>query len=193
MDLRTPLSAVLRTQKPYLEALSGLGIETVGDLLLYFPRAHEDLTAMQSIGSAPLDEKSTIRGVVTGLKLVRTRTGKQLVTGMFTNGEGESIEVIWFNQPHIKRMLTVRRIASLATVVVGVEVFRPAGNIRMYRAIRIQFKVEVLHRRGGRGRGYNHRTLSSAASVEIEMISPAVNARSNISTSSIRPLNPTFV
>ncbi len=106
MDLRTPLADVLKTQKPYLEALAGLGIETVGDLLQYLPRAHEDLSMMQTIGGAPMDEKVTIRGVVTGLKLVRTRTGKQLVTGMFTDGEGESVEVIWFNQPHIKRMLT---------------------------------------------------------------------------------------
>lgn len=106
MDLRTPLADVLKTQKPYLEALAGLGIEQVGDLLQYLPRAHEDLSTMETIGSAKLDEKLTIRGVVTGLKLVRTRMGKQLVTGMFTDGEGESVEVIWFNQPHIKRMLT---------------------------------------------------------------------------------------
>ncbi len=106
MDLRTPLSAVLKTTKPYLEALSGLGMETVGDLLLYLPRSHEDLSTMQTVKGAPLDEKVTIRGVVTRLKLVRTRTGKQLVTGAFTDGEGETVEVIWFNQPHIKRMLT---------------------------------------------------------------------------------------
>lgn len=61
---------------------------------------------MRTISNAPMDEKVTIRGTVRGLRLVRTRTGKQLVTASFTDEEGETVEVIWFNQPHIKRMLT---------------------------------------------------------------------------------------
>jgi len=101
----TPLSAVLRTTKEYLDVLSSMDIKTAGDLLQYLPRAHEDLTQMQTIGTAPVDEKVTIRGTVDELQLVRIRGGKQLVKAVFTDTEGQSIDVVWFNQPHIKRML----------------------------------------------------------------------------------------
>jgi ATP-dependent DNA helicase RecG len=106
VQLETPLRAVLKTTKDYLEALAGLDIHTVEDLLLYFPRAHEDLSQMQSIALSPLDTKVTIRGTVTRLRLIRTRSGKQLVTAIFIDADGDAVEVIWFNQPHIKRMLT---------------------------------------------------------------------------------------
>ncbi|MBT4120061.1 MAG: ATP-dependent DNA helicase RecG [Candidatus Peribacter sp.] len=106
MHLTTPLSKVLRTTKDYIEVLDSMGLHTVEDLLLYLPRAHEDLSLMHTLGSAPLDTKVTISGIVDTLKLIRTRTGKQLVTGKFLDSEGTSCEVIWFNQPHIKRMLS---------------------------------------------------------------------------------------
>ncbi|MBI3816373.1 hypothetical protein HY285_02405, partial [Candidatus Peregrinibacteria bacterium] len=48
LQLSTPLGQVLRTTKEHLEALQTMGISTVEELLLYLPRAHEDLTQMQS-------------------------------------------------------------------------------------------------------------------------------------------------
>jgi ATP-dependent DNA helicase RecG len=105
MQLTTPLSKALRTTKEYIEALHDMGLDTVEDLLLYLPRTHEDLSTMYTLGSAPLDEKVSISGITERLKLIRTRKGKQIVTGKFTDSEGTSCEVIWFNQPHIKRML----------------------------------------------------------------------------------------
>ncbi len=82
-----------------------MGIKTVQDLLLYFPRAHEDLSAMQVIRTAPIGEKGSFRGVIDKLRRIRTRSGKTLVTASFIDTEGETAEVIWFNQPHILRML----------------------------------------------------------------------------------------
>jgi len=107
MQLDTPLSrSLLRTTSEHIDALKNMGIETVENLLLYLPRAHEDLSQMQTIALAPLEEKVTIRGVVEQVKLIRTKHGKQIVMANFTDTEGESVEVIWFNQPHLKRMLT---------------------------------------------------------------------------------------
>jgi len=105
MELNTPLKEVLRTTKDHLEDLKDMGLEVVEDLLLYLPRAHEDLSQMQTIASAPLDEKVTIRGNVENIRSIRTRHGKNLITGLFADLEGETVDVMWFNQPHIKRML----------------------------------------------------------------------------------------
>lgn len=105
MHRTTPLAQVLQTTKEYIEILSALRINTVEDLLLYLPRAHEDLSTMDTIKTAPLDEKVSISGTVEKIRLVRTRKGKQLVTAKFIDTEGSICDVIWFNQPHIKRML----------------------------------------------------------------------------------------
>lgn len=103
----TPLtSSLLRTTQEFVDALEGMGIKTIGDLLLYFPRAHEDLSAIATIQTAPVGEKVTIRGVLTHLKLVRTRSRKQIVNAKFADENGDLADVIWFNQPHIKRMVT---------------------------------------------------------------------------------------
>ena len=106
VELYTPLAQVLKTKRDYIEALGGMGLHTVEDLLLYLPRTHEDLTEMSTIESARLHEKVSIRGTVHALKLIRTRSHKMLVKGNFTDTEGSEAEVVWFNQPHITRMLT---------------------------------------------------------------------------------------
>ena len=105
MRLDTPLQKVLRTTKDHIDVLEGMGLRTVEDMLLYLPRAHEDLSAMATLRTAPRDAKATLRGLITSLKRVRTRHGKSLVTGRFLDEEGGQAEVIWFNQPHIMRML----------------------------------------------------------------------------------------
>ena len=105
MQLRTPLSAVLRTTKDHVDALDVMGLKTVEDLLQYLPRSHEDLSRILTLSQVPLNEKVSVRGTIGDLKVVRIRGGKYLVSTAFTDTEGGTADVIWFNQPHIKRML----------------------------------------------------------------------------------------
>ncbi len=106
MRLATPLTpALLRTTETFIEALASMGIATVGDMLLYLPRDHEDLSSMATLTKAPLNEKVTLRGTIDKLKLVRTRGGRKFVQAIFIDEEGETAQVIWFNQPHVLRML----------------------------------------------------------------------------------------
>jgi ATP-dependent DNA helicase RecG len=105
MQLDTPLEGALRTTKNYVDALENMGLVTVEDLLLYLPRTHEDLSQMQTIATAELGTKVTVRGMVDRIALVRTRGGKQLVNARFIDSDGDTADVVWFNQPHIKRML----------------------------------------------------------------------------------------
>ncbi|HLD71176.1 MAG TPA: hypothetical protein VI873_01000, partial [Candidatus Peribacteraceae bacterium] len=107
MHLDTVLTrALLQTTNAHIEALEGMQIRTVQDLILYLPRSYEDLTQMQTIASAPLEQKTTIRGTVDKIKMVYTKRRKVIVSARFVDSEGSAAEVIWFNQPHIKRMLS---------------------------------------------------------------------------------------
>src|SRR5687768_8865870 len=105
MRLTSPLKDVLRTTRDHLESLESMNLRTVQDLLLYLPRSHEDLSQIQTLSGVQLGEKVTVRGTVGDLKVVRIRGGKYLVSTLFTDTEGHSAEVMWFNQPHVKRML----------------------------------------------------------------------------------------
>jgi ATP-dependent DNA helicase RecG len=105
MNLKTPLKDVLHTTKDHLEVLEDMDLKTVGDLLNYLPRSHEDLSQIQTIGDSPLNQKVSLRGTIGVLKMVRIRGGKFLVSTVFTDTQGATAEVMWFNQPHIKRML----------------------------------------------------------------------------------------
>ena len=50
MHLTDPLStSLLRTTKDFVAALNEVGIHTVQDLLLFFPRAYEDLSSMKTL------------------------------------------------------------------------------------------------------------------------------------------------
>jgi ATP-dependent DNA helicase RecG len=106
MELGSLLKDVLRTTWEHLRALEEMEIRTVGELLLYLPRGHEDLSQLQTIAGSPLGEKVSLRGTIEDLRLVRIRGGKYLVQATFTDTEGGAAEVVWFNQPHIKRMIS---------------------------------------------------------------------------------------
>lgn len=105
LELRSPLADVLHTTQEYLCALEDMGIRTVEEMLFYLPRGHEDLSQLQTLATSPLGEKVSLRGMVEDLRLVRIRGGKYLVQAIFTDTEGGSATVVWFNQPHIKRMI----------------------------------------------------------------------------------------
>lgn len=102
-DSLTP--RLLATTDEFIAALASMNIHTVLDLLLYLPRAHEDMREVMTLLTAPLNEKVTLRGTIDALKLVRLKHKKVLVQAQFIDEEGQRAHVVWFNQPHIMRML----------------------------------------------------------------------------------------
>lgn len=85
------------------ERLNKVGIFTVLDLLLYFPRDYEFLNDDISLNGDISDEKSILKCKVQSYgSSIRTRNGKTLTTINFTYN---NLKVIgkWFNQPYIKR------------------------------------------------------------------------------------------
>ncbi|MFH0851350.1 MAG: ATP-dependent DNA helicase RecG [Candidatus Peregrinibacteria bacterium] len=106
MKLPDPLTTgLLRTTPDHIAALKAMGIETVEQLILSLPRAHEDLSQIRTIADAPVGGKATVRGTASRLSLVRTRGRKLLVKALFTDTNGDHVELVWFNQPHVMRML----------------------------------------------------------------------------------------
>ena len=85
------------------ERLNKVGIFTVLDLLLYFPRDYEFLNDGISLNGDTSDEKAILKCKAKSYgSSIRTRNGKTLTTINFTYN---NLKVIgkWFNQPYIKR------------------------------------------------------------------------------------------
>lgn len=74
------------------------------DLLLYFPRTYEDKRQFCYITDIRTDQVNNLKGRLSNLFHRRTRNGKHLTRALFTDKTG-NIEVIWFNQPYLQKLL----------------------------------------------------------------------------------------
>lgn len=130
--LSKKLASALRTTNRHIAKLEELGIETVKDFLLYFPRTYNDTTEFRKISGVMLDEVNTIKGQLTNLFNIRTKYGKKITRGVFTDETG-SIEVVWFNQPHLFKMLPRKKeiiLSGKAKFVMGkISLQNPAYEI----------------------------------------------------------------
>jgi len=102
--LKTPLRDILRTTSRHLNKLKDLGIRNAGDLFKYFPRTYNDMSETTKIVDLKTDQTNVVKGIITNLYTQRTKYGKFLTKAVLTDGSG-SVEIVWFNQPHIKRMI----------------------------------------------------------------------------------------
>lgn len=102
--LRSNIREILRTTPRHIKKLQGLGVKTVKDFLLYYPRTYQDRTDTQKIANIKIDEVNVVKGILTHLHMRKTKYGKYLTFGKISDETG-SLQAIWFNQPHIKRIL----------------------------------------------------------------------------------------
>lgn len=141
MQLSTPLSEALSTKKEYIRALSEIGVNTVEDLLLYFPRAYEDLSEFKGLHEAKDGEVITTKGYLMGIKLIPTKNRKmKLVKAMFYDQAGYESEAVWFNQPHLVRMLPME-----TEVVVSGKVQWSYGKITLQSPVVERSKAVQIH------------------------------------------------
>ena len=80
--------------------LSKLGLKTIEDLLMFFPRRLEDRTQGEPIGSLKDGMEVSVRGTVRAIQKVRMNRGMTLVKASIGDGTG-FLSLVWFNQPWI--------------------------------------------------------------------------------------------
>ncbi|MBE6008901.1 MAG: ATP-dependent DNA helicase RecG [Lachnospiraceae bacterium] len=84
--------------------LKKVGIETIRDLLDYYPRFYEDRSVIHKINELPFDEKVTFRGYIKNIE--NTRIGAKVITKASVSDETGKIGVIWYNQPYLKNSIS---------------------------------------------------------------------------------------
>jgi len=141
MDLNTSVSEVYMIGPTYARRLKKLGIETVEDFLYYFPFRYIDYSLISPIKLAQPGETITIKGKIISLKNEYTSRGKKIQKGTVADSSG-TIEVIWFNQPFLVKVLKPQTIVSLSGKV-DFWIKKPALISPEYEIIKSQSQIHT--------------------------------------------------
>ncbi len=113
LTLTTPVQYVPRVGPARAKLLKKLGIESVQDLLYYIPFRYDDFSLVSPIARVQPGETVTITGTVAAFHNAFTKSGKKLQEVRVSDETG-TLDVIWFNQPFLARVLPVGTQVRLA-------------------------------------------------------------------------------
>jgi len=85
--------------------LKKIDIETIGDLITYFPFRHEDRSHLKMFAQIGHGEEATVLAVVSEHKITYGRGGKPLLKILLEDGSGRAT-MVCFNQLYLKDSLT---------------------------------------------------------------------------------------
>ncbi|HVC25017.1 MAG TPA: ATP-dependent DNA helicase RecG [Acidimicrobiales bacterium] len=106
--------------------LEALGIRTLLDLLMWYPRAYSDRTAIASIADLTVGEEASVHATVTRCATRHIGGRRSLVDAVLDDGSGVALTVTYFNQPWRATQLVVG-----AQVVANGRAARFRGRIQM--------------------------------------------------------------
>jgi len=145
MHLSTSLDEALRTKRDYIKVLRDMNLHTVEDLLLYFPRTYEDLSESKQLLQVKDGEKVSLQGMLYGMKTVPTRSRKvKIIKAMFYDAYGNGAEVVWFNQPFVKRTVPMETEVTVSGTVKYQYGKATIQNPRVERAGQVQVHTKGM-------------------------------------------------
>lgn len=98
MNLATKLESIKGVGPRTAAQLSAAGLQTVGDIITFLPRKHEDFSAVVSIAELG-PGKQTIKARCEHVEVRRVRRGMTVTTARLTDDTGK-LQAVWFNQPY---------------------------------------------------------------------------------------------
>lgn len=120
MQLGDEITQHFRTLDVQKKALKRLGIETIQDLLFYFPTRYSDVSAIKNIADLEEGEIATIYGQMTKPKTKKSFKTKIPMAEAILEDLTGSIQVVWFNQAYIARMFhDGQKVSLTGKVTVG--------------------------------------------------------------------------
>lgn len=98
MNLTSPLAQVKGVGAKTAEQLASAGLFSVGDLINFLPRAHEDFSEVVKIKDIR-PGKMTIKARCERVSTRNVRRGLRLTTAVLADDSGR-LQAVWFNQPY---------------------------------------------------------------------------------------------
>ena len=100
MLLSDGVSALKSVGRAKAALLQKLGIQTIGDLVEFFPRDYLDRSRIYEIGELEEGQMATIRAAMRGHPQTLRKGPRTITKIVFGDGTGH-VELVWFNQPYI--------------------------------------------------------------------------------------------
>ncbi len=97
------ISKIYGVGPAYVKRLKKLDVETVRDLLCYFPKKHEDLSEVSELFELEEGKIQTVKAQLAEIKNIRTRKGMVITKAAFSDEDDLTVEAVWFNQPFLKQ------------------------------------------------------------------------------------------
>jgi ATP-dependent DNA helicase RecG len=102
--LDAPITTLRGVGPRTAEQLQKLGLNTIGDMLAFYPRRYVDYSALKPISRLEYGEQVTIIGTVWETSVPRAKSRRKIVRSIIGDGTG-TIECTWFNQPWLANKL----------------------------------------------------------------------------------------
>lgn len=106
--LATPVQFLKGVGPQRAELLAKLDLFYAADLLFFFPRAYQDMSALREIDQLEEGQLASVVGVIEEVDLRNTGTGKSLL-GMLLRSGTKYLRCLWFNQPWMRQKLVEGR------------------------------------------------------------------------------------
>jgi len=104
-SLDDPVTTLAGVSDVYEERLERIGVRTLRDLLLFFPRRYEDFSSITPIAFLRPGVKTTVRGRIYDIGARQTKYKRGLTEALLGDDSGTTLRVVWFNQPWIAKSL----------------------------------------------------------------------------------------
>src|SRR3989339_1618086 len=115
-SLSNKIELLPSTSSVTIRKLKSLGINTYFDLLNYFPSRYEDYSLITKISGIQEGETVTIKGKIIEAKNQYTRSRITIQKVLISDDTG-IIEVSWFNQPYLIRVMKIGETISISGLV----------------------------------------------------------------------------
>ncbi|MBX4205195.1 MAG: ATP-dependent DNA helicase RecG [Candidatus Doudnabacteria bacterium] len=139
-DLATPVENLYLIGPARAKLLKHLGINTLADLLYYFPRAHQDLSHFTPIAELQIGDFANVKARVLEIKSFRTKVRRLTLTQALIEDDSGTITCVWFNQPFLTKV-----IHSQETFIFSGKILKSKNKLQMQNPIYEQEKAEQVH------------------------------------------------
>ena len=105
LELKTELKELHNIAQKLNKNFQKIGLQTIEDLLYFFPWRYDDLSQVKKIEDLKENELRTIKVKINDIKTYRSPRQKMLITKILASDDTDSIEVIYFRQKFVGQIL----------------------------------------------------------------------------------------
>jgi len=138
--LNAPLTVLQGVGPRTAQSLKPLGLETLGDLLYYFPRRYDDYSNLKPINHINYGDELTVIGTIQSISTRPVRGGQMQITEAVIGDGTGFLRLTWFNQPWLDH-----QIKQESLIVVSGKIDMYLGRLGMNSPDWEHLEQEHLH------------------------------------------------